>query len=153
MGDESAIALAEAQQRHLAAMAAMEQTWWSMLLDPMLWLPFVIVAIAFWLTTRSGPFKRQYEFFNHQRNHLDHQRAVNEKALQQTEAFERLIAEQYRETNSRADRALALSERAIELHTAALAELASLNATLARMAAGRPPAAAAPSPGGAPPPP
>jgi hypothetical protein len=69
-----------------------------------------------------------------QSDFLDHQKDVSAKALEQNKAFENMIARQYREANERTDRALAQSDEAIRLHTAALDQLAQINTTLERVA-------------------
>ena len=68
-----------------------------------------------------------------QSDYLDHQRTVNERALEQNKTFEDMIARQHAETNTRADRALAQSEEAVRLYAAALDELAAMNAKLERL--------------------
>lgn len=103
--------------------------WW---LDIVSLLPLLLAVVFIVVLARQA--RSGHGFMRKQSDYLDHQRAVSERVLDQNKAFEEMIADQYGETNARTDRALAQSDEAIRLHTAALAELAAMNATLARMA-------------------
>ena len=102
--------------------------WW---IDAIIYAPVLIaLLVVIYLTrqalTGSGLVKKQSAF-------LDHQRSMNEQALDQSKTFEEMIAKQYQEANSRTDQALAQSSEAIRLHAAALEQLAAMNLTLARI--------------------
>lgn len=103
--------------------------WWLDLVPLLPLLLAVVLVVVLWRQARSGQ-----GFMRKQSDYLDHQRDVSERALDQTKAFEDMIASQYNETNARTDRALAQSDEALRLHAAALAELAAMNATLTRVA-------------------
>ncbi|MGE0857377.1 MAG: hypothetical protein AB7L18_14955, partial [Hyphomicrobiaceae bacterium] len=68
-----------------------------------------------------------------QTDYLDHQQAVNEKALRQNEAMEELIAKQYAETNARSDMALAQAQESLRLHAEALEQLKGMNSAMVRL--------------------
>ncbi|MGQ0673734.1 MAG: hypothetical protein ACT4N2_12775 [Hyphomicrobium sp.] len=103
--------------------------WW---FDLLTFAPILIVLAVSIYFLRHGFWG--LGFIRKQSDYLDHQKSVNERALQQNKSIEDLIAQQYRETNERDDRALSMSEEAIRLHAAALEQLASMNRTLARLA-------------------
>ncbi|MGQ0457403.1 MAG: hypothetical protein ACT4OU_10110 [Hyphomicrobium sp.] len=103
--------------------------WW---LDVITFLPLIVglaLVVYIWRHAKKG-----WGFMEKQTEYLDHQRALNTKVVDQNKEFEDLVANQYRETNARADRALAQSDEALKLHAAALDQLTRMNETLARVA-------------------
>lgn len=104
--------------------------WW---VDVLFWAPAVIVVVYMvWI------WRKAYSatgILSKQTAYLDHQKSANDQALAQQKAMEDLIAQQYAESNRRADAALAQSAEALRLHAASLEQLTALNATLAQLAA------------------
>jgi hypothetical protein len=103
--------------------------WW---MDVLAWSPFLIGVAFVFLMWRKAYSSTGY--ISQQTAFLDHQKVASERVIQQNKAFEDLIARQYAETNRRTDDALAQSAEALRLHAAALEQLVSMNATLARVA-------------------
>jgi hypothetical protein len=103
--------------------------WW---IDAITLLPLLVglaLVVYIWRHAKKG-----WGFMEKQSEYLDHQRALTTKAVDQNKAFEDLVANQYRETNARADRALAQSDEALKLHAAALEQLTRMNEALAGVA-------------------
>lgn len=104
---------------------------WSFALLEAMLMPLLLgglmIAVYFFSLRHGMRFTRK------QSDYLDHQRTVNERALEQNKTFEDMIARQHAETNARTDRALAQSEEAVRLHAAAIEELAAMNAKLERL--------------------
>lgn len=100
--------------------------------DVLMFAPIIVVLLISLYFLRQGV--SGFGFMKKQSDFLDHQKDVSNKALEQNKSFEDMIAKQYAETNSRSDRALAQSEQAIRLHSAALEQLARMNETLSRVA-------------------
>lgn len=100
--------------------------------DVLLFTPFLLALLLlayFWRQGATG-----VGYIRKQSDYLDHQRTINERALEQNKAIEEMIARQYDETNARADRALAQADEAIRLQAAALEQLLAMNETLSRLA-------------------
>lgn len=103
--------------------------WW---IDAITLLPLIVgLALVFYIWRHA---KKGWGFMEKQSEYLDHQRALNTKVVDQNKEFEDLVANQYRETNARADRALSQSDEALKLHAAALEQLTRMNETLAGVA-------------------
>lgn len=121
----------------MAALAAQQHSLWWLMLDAMLIpsLMFVLILGVYWTWGRIN-----WRFIRKQSDHLDHQRDVSERALDQSKAFEDMIARHYADSNARSDQALAQSADAMRLHAAALEQLVALNAKLERIAASIDPA-------------
>ena len=103
--------------------------WW---IDAITMLPVLAglaLVVYIWRHAKKG-----WGFMEKQSEYLDHQRALNTKVVDQNKEFEEIVANQYRETNVRADKALAQSAEALKLHAAALEQLQRMNDTLARVA-------------------
>ncbi len=124
--DATAYQKAEAE----ALMPANELTLWSVLLDPTF---FVLLAVLLLSVAAALWHPSSRRFVRKQTEYLDHQRDVNEKALEQNRSFEQIISRQYSETNTRADRALAQGEEAVRLHAQALEQLKGMNVAIARL--------------------
>ena len=119
------------QQDPAIVLAQLPPSIWSWALLEALLLPLLLGGLVigvYFFSLRHG-----MRFTRKQADYLDHQRTVNERALEQNKTFEDMIARQHAETNMRADRALAQSEEAVRLHAAALEELATMNAKLERL--------------------
>lgn len=100
--------------------------------DVLTFAPVIVVLLVSLYFLRQGV--SGFGFMKKQSDFLDHQKDASNKALEQSKAFEDMIAKQYADANLRTDRALAQSEEAIRLHSAALEQLARLNATLDKVA-------------------
>lgn len=109
--------------------AAIALPWW---LDVITLTPLILAVFALVYFWRYGSTGATY--IKKQSDYLDHQKSVNYKVVAQNKAFEDMIARQYSETNERSDRALAQSDEALRLHSAALDQLTRMNETLARVA-------------------
>lgn len=115
-----------------ALMAAGDISLWSVLLDPTF---FIMVAVLLLFAAAAMWHPAGRRFAKKQTDYLDHQREVNEKALEQNKAFEQIISRHYADSNARTDRALAQGEEAVRLHAEALEQLKGLNDAVARLAA------------------
>ncbi|MFN0219444.1 MAG: hypothetical protein ACKVP4_11590 [Hyphomicrobium sp.] len=103
--------------------------WW---LDVITLMPLMVglaLVVYIWRHAKKGA-----GFMEKQSDYLDHQKALNTQVVQQNREFEDLVARQYRESNERADRALAQSDDALKLHAAALDQLTRMNESIGRLA-------------------
>lgn len=108
-------------------LAAIALPWW---MDAIMLMPLILavfIVVYFWRHGASGA-----TYMKKQSDYLDHQKTVNDTVVAQNKAFEDMIGRQYAETNERSDRALAQSDAALKLHSAALDELTRMNEMLAR---------------------
>lgn len=112
------------------ALALPEISLWSILFDPAFLVIFILfaglMAISFLHPTGRRFVKKQTDY-------LDHQQAVNEKALEQNKAIEDMIAKQYAETNARSDKALEQAAESLRLHMEAVEQLKGMNVAIAQL--------------------
>jgi hypothetical protein len=98
--------------------------WITMALEmaPLL-LIVAFVFLAYWI------------YFRRIGRHFSRQASVGERVVEQNKYSWEMVAAQYKETNARSDRALAISERALEVQSAALDELKGLREAVSRLSA------------------
>jgi hypothetical protein len=89
----------------------------------------VLVVVLAWVVRR-----RYARFYRIQRESLDHRKSADAQALARQESFEQLVARHYDAINSHNARLIATSEQAMRLNADMLAQIASVNATLNRIA-------------------
>jgi hypothetical protein len=104
-----------------------QYNWWdiygSLLLMSVLPVFLLLAAggVAYWRLRRQNAF-------------MDHQQGVSARIANQNASYHDMLAEQYRNSQERGERALAQSAEALRLHAAALEQLTLMNQTLNRVA-------------------
>ena len=130
--DQVTIGQAQSPAADAINFAPPELSLWGALWDPV-FVVMLVVFLALMAMSYLHPSGRR--FIKKQTDYLDHQQAVNEKALEQNKAMEDLIAKQYADTNARSDKALEQSAESLRLHSEALEQLKGMNEAIARLTA------------------
>jgi hypothetical protein len=89
----------------------------------------VLVVALVWVVRR-----RYARFYKIQRESLDHRKSTDAQVMAQQQSFEQLVARHYDATNAHNQRLLAKAEEALALNADTLAQIASMNRTLTRIA-------------------
>jgi hypothetical protein len=90
----------------------------------------VVVLIIVIVTVR----RRYTRFYKIQREALDHRKVTDAQVLTQNQGVEELIARQYGVVNAHNQLALARADEALRISTETLAQITSMNQSIARMA-------------------
>ena len=98
---------------------------------------FLVINVGFVaiLITVLWIVRRRYaRFFGLQREALDHRKTADAQMLNQQQTFEQLIARQHGLTNAHNQALVAKAEEALRLNAETLAQITTMNRTLARIA-------------------
>ena len=78
--------------------------------------------------------RRYRRFFTLQREALEHRKTADARVLAQNQNFEQLISQHYATTNAHSQETLAKASEALRINAEALAQVTTMNRTLARIA-------------------
>jgi hypothetical protein len=92
-----------------------------------------IVLVAFVLALLVAG-RRYRRFFTLQREALEHRKTADARVLAQNQNFEQLISQHYATTNAHNQETLAKASEALRINAEALAQVTTMNRTLARIA-------------------
>jgi hypothetical protein len=107
--------------------------WQIFLADPS-FVVMSLVPIAILVTVALIIRRRYARFFNIQREALDHRKAADAEALARSESTNQLIARQYEVVNIHNAQILARAEEAQRISSETLAQIKTVNQSLARIA-------------------
>ncbi len=93
-----------------------------------LFVLFVFIVVIATVRWRYG------RFFRIQREALDHRKVADAQVIAQNQSIEQLIAQQYGVVNAHNQLVLARAEDALRLSTVTLAQITSMNESIARIA-------------------
>lgn len=93
-----------------------------------------LVPIAILVTVLLVVRRRYARFFGIQREALDHRKAADAQQLAQNQSTEQLIARQYGVVNAHNQQIAARTEEALRISGETLAQINTMNQTLARIA-------------------
>ncbi len=93
-----------------------------------LFVLFIFIVVIATVRWRYG------RFFRIQREALDHRKVADAQVIAQNQSIEQLIAQQYGVVNAHNQLVLARAEDALRLSTVTLAQITSMNESIARIA-------------------
>lgn len=94
----------------------------------------VLVILLVYLIGGGLVLSLRWKAVRRQFSYMDRQTEIGSTAVEQNKAFSDIVANQYRESNERTERALAQAQEALKVNTAALEQLTQMNATLKHLA-------------------
>jgi hypothetical protein len=107
--------------------------WQIILADPS-FVAINLMAVAIVATVLLIVRRRYARFFGIQRESLEHRKATDAQALAQSQSTQQLIARQYDVINAHNQQIAARAEEALRISSETLAEINTINQSLARIA-------------------
>jgi hypothetical protein len=107
---------------------------WGVFANDPAFLVINLVVVAMLVTIFLIVRRRYARFFKIQREALDHRKVADAQALAQNQSLEQLIARQYGVTNAHNQQAVAQGEEALRISAQTLAQITTVNQSIARIA-------------------